>query len=76
MAGASAGSLAVATYNCGLDVGAATQALHEFAADCRANGTRYRLGACVGNAVCRVCGAKGVPVQADSVHVCCDDRAA
>lgn len=45
MAGASAGSLAVATYNCGLDVGAATQALHEFAADCRANGTRYRLGA-------------------------------
>ncbi|PNW85631.1 hypothetical protein CHLRE_03g195500v5 [Chlamydomonas reinhardtii] len=44
MAGASAGSLAVATYNCGLEPEKATQALHEFAENCRANGTRYRLG--------------------------------
>ncbi|EFJ41728.1 hypothetical protein VOLCADRAFT_98256 [Volvox carteri f. nagariensis] len=44
MAGASAGSLAVATYNCGLDPEKATQALHEFAGNCRTNGTRYRLG--------------------------------
>ncbi|KXZ44254.1 hypothetical protein GPECTOR_70g485 [Gonium pectorale] len=44
MAGASAGSLAVATYNCGLDPEKATKALHEFAANCRENGTRYRLG--------------------------------
>ncbi|GIL86898.1 hypothetical protein Vretimale_15562 [Volvox reticuliferus] len=44
MAGASAGSLAVATYNCGLEPEKATQALHEFASNCRSNGTRYRLG--------------------------------
>ncbi|GLC38910.1 hypothetical protein PLESTM_000795000 [Pleodorina starrii] len=44
MAGASAGSLAVATYNCGLDPEKATQALHEFAENCRTKGTRYRLG--------------------------------
>ncbi|KAG2498150.1 hypothetical protein HYH03_003908 [Edaphochlamys debaryana] len=44
MAGASAGSLAVATYNCGLEPEKAMQALHEFAANCRSNGTRYRLG--------------------------------
>lgn len=44
MAGASAGSLAIATYNCGLDVDKATEALFSFAADCRAKGTRYRLG--------------------------------
>ncbi|GIL51483.1 hypothetical protein Vafri_7461 [Volvox africanus] len=44
MAGASAGSLAVATYNCGLDPEKATQAMHAFADDCRSKGTRYRLG--------------------------------
>eukprot|EP00197_Chlamydomonas_leiostraca_P004486 CAMPEP_0202860012 /NCGR_PEP_ID=MMETSP1391-20130828/1896_1 /ASSEMBLY_ACC=CAM_ASM_000867 /TAXON_ID=1034604 /ORGANISM="Chlamydomonas leiostraca, Strain SAG 11-49" /LENGTH=525 /DNA_ID=CAMNT_0049539131 /DNA_START=249 /DNA_END=1826 /DNA_ORIENTATION=+ len=44
MAGASAGSLAIATYACGLDVDKATQALFAFAADCRSNGTRGRLG--------------------------------
>eukprot|EP00195_Chlamydomonas_chlamydogama_P016101 CAMPEP_0202891716 /NCGR_PEP_ID=MMETSP1392-20130828/1710_1 /ASSEMBLY_ACC=CAM_ASM_000868 /TAXON_ID=225041 /ORGANISM="Chlamydomonas chlamydogama, Strain SAG 11-48b" /LENGTH=529 /DNA_ID=CAMNT_0049575549 /DNA_START=201 /DNA_END=1792 /DNA_ORIENTATION=+ len=43
MAGASAGSLAIATYNSGLDVTKATSALHEFAAECRSHGTRYRL---------------------------------
>lgn len=44
MSGASAGSLAIATYNCGLDVGQATSALLSLAADCRAKGTRNRLG--------------------------------
>jgi hypothetical protein len=45
MAGSSAGSLAVATYNCGLAPETATRALMDFASNCRANGTRYRLGA-------------------------------
>lgn len=44
MAGASAGSLAVATYNCGLTVEQTMSALLAFAADCRAKGTRLRLG--------------------------------
>ncbi|GFH28427.1 patatin [Haematococcus lacustris] len=44
LAGASAGSLAIATYACGLDVDNATEALFAFAADCRAKGTRGRLG--------------------------------
>ncbi|MEW5301831.1 MAG: hypothetical protein WDW36_004666 [Sanguina aurantia] len=44
MAGASAGSLAIATYNSGLTVQAATDALFSFAADCRAKGTHFRIG--------------------------------
>ncbi len=44
MAGSSAGSLAIATYACGLDVDKATNALFELAANCRENGTRGRLG--------------------------------
>ncbi|KAG1679503.1 hypothetical protein FOA52_011103 [Chlamydomonas sp. UWO 241] len=43
MAGASAGSLAIATYNSGVTRERATQAYKHLAADCRASGTPGRL---------------------------------
>ena len=43
MAGASAGSLAIATFNSGLREQEATKALREFASDCRSQGTGGRL---------------------------------
>jgi hypothetical protein len=43
MAGASAGSLAIVTFNSGLKEKEATKALREFAADCRSRGTGGRL---------------------------------
>ena len=43
MAGASAGSLAIATFACGIGEREATAALREFAAECRSGGTSGRL---------------------------------
>lgn len=43
MAGASAGSLAIATYACGISREDTLAAMRSFAADCRAAGTRGRL---------------------------------
>eukprot|EP00200_Dunaliella_tertiolecta_P011345 CAMPEP_0202370470 /NCGR_PEP_ID=MMETSP1127-20130417/2068_1 /ASSEMBLY_ACC=CAM_ASM_000462 /TAXON_ID=3047 /ORGANISM="Dunaliella tertiolecta, Strain CCMP1320" /LENGTH=371 /DNA_ID=CAMNT_0048966427 /DNA_START=96 /DNA_END=1211 /DNA_ORIENTATION=- len=43
MAGSSAGSLAIVTYACGLDVEVATQAMLSFAEDCRRHGTHKRI---------------------------------
>lgn len=45
LAGASAGSLAVAVYNCGIDVPDATAHLLDFAKEMRRDGTRFRLDA-------------------------------
>ncbi|KAF5830417.1 acyl transferase/acyl hydrolase/lysophospholipase [Dunaliella salina] len=43
LAGSSAGSLAIVTYACGLDVDVATHAMLRFADDCRKHGTLRRV---------------------------------
>ena len=50
MAGASAGSLAIATFACGIGEREATAALREFAAECRSGGTSGRLSEWLGEA--------------------------
>jgi hypothetical protein len=47
MAGASAGALAIATFNCGISERDAKEALRTFAEECRSGGTSGRLSKCI-----------------------------